>query len=308
MEQITNTEDSINVFKNKKVVILWYGQIWQWFYEMLKKNWISNVFVISERKNLKWIFSQWDNLPIDIPEIDYIINTYKSPDVERTTKKIPNWFSWKIIYIQNGFDIKEKARSLGIDNSIFWVLNMSIKRQEDWKLKTSYAWSSPIYWEGAEDFSMLFNKEWKIFENIEDFEKAKNLKWIVNCVFNSLCVLYNLPAKKAIDKYSIEKTNRLVKEIVDVINHENNGKINFDEAFNNILEAYENFANDYPSTHQDFYELKNNDYVLREKTLKHELDSLIWFIVKKAKEHKIEIPFTRNIYNKIKKMEKNSPL
>jgi ketopantoate reductase len=35
---------------------------------------------------------------------------------------------------------------------------------------------------------------------------------------------------------------------------------------------------------------------------------LIWFIVKKAKEHKIEIPFTRNIYNKIKKMEKNSPL
>jgi ketopantoate reductase len=35
---------------------------------------------------------------------------------------------------------------------------------------------------------------------------------------------------------------------------------------------------------------------------------LIWFIVRKAKEHKIEIPLAKNIYNKIKKMEKNSPL
>jgi ketopantoate reductase len=43
---------------------------------------------------------------------------------------------------------------------------------------------------------------------------------------------------------------------------------------------------------------------LREKTLKHELDSMIWFVVKKAKNHGISVPLTERIFDNIKALER----
>jgi hypothetical protein len=97
----------------------------------------------------------------------------------------------------------------------------------------------------------------------------------MNSVSNSLCIAFNLPTKEAFDVFGIQNIQTLTKEIVDVVNHESDQKLDLNQVLAFISNIYKKFAHEFPSTHQDFFEFKDGSFVLREKTLKHELDSMI---------------------------------
>ena len=69
------------------------------------------------------------------------------------------------------------------------------------------------------------------------------------------------------------------------------------------MKVYENFWEDFPSTHWDFYEKVWEKYILRKLIKKHELDHLVWYLFKKSKEYWVKSPLIEEIYNKIKEIE-----
>jgi ketopantoate reductase len=301
MENLKDINKS-NEIKKKKIIILGYWQVWQYFFQVLKENWCENVFIVSRRKSLQ--SNNWDNLPVKINEVDYIINTHKVPDIKWTTESIPKDFEWKILYVQNWFDIKELVKEMWIKNSLFAVLNISAKSNNSWKLWVKILKESPIFWDWSKDIENLFNKpNLNIFKESGNFDREVIKKWIINSIFNPLCVIYNKNAKNAIDEYWFDQLENLSHEIVKIVNCWCRPKIGQEEIRNYIMKVYETFWEDFPNTYGDFYEKSWEKYILRKTIKKHELDHLIWYLLKKSKEYWIKAPLIKEIHHKIEEIE-----
>lgn len=295
--------DTTNDIKNKTVIILGYGQIWQYFYQILKKNWCKSL-VISKRK---WDhISDRNTLPIKIEEVDYIINTYKVPDIKQATTEIPEGFKWKILYIQNGFNIREIVAEMWIQDILFAVLNISVKRESDWKLWTKILKESPISGEWSRDIIALFNGPYhSLFKESDNFDRDVAKKWIINSIFNPLSIIYNKTAKEAIDTYWFKQLKNLANEILSVVNCWCNPEIEKEELWEYIMNVYENFWEDFPNTHQDFYEKVWDEYIMRNSIKKNEIDNLLWYLLIQARKFWIACPLIEEIYDKIQQMEHN---
>jgi ketopantoate reductase len=301
MEKL-NSIETTNAIKDKKIIILGYWQVGQYFSQVLKENGCKNVFIVS-RREWPWLHN-WENLPIKIDDIDYIVNTHKLPEIKETTEAIPQNFKWKILYVQNGFDIKELVKESWVKKSLFTVLNISAKHDKNWNLWVKILKESPISWRWSKDIELLFNKpEVAIFKESSNFDREIIKKWVMNSVFNPLCVIYNKKVKEALNEYWFEKMENLTSEIVNIVNKRCKPQIKKEEIRTYLMKVYEKFWEDFPSTHWDFYEKVWSQYVLRKSIKKHELDHLVWYLCKKSQEYWITSPLIEEMYNKIKDIE-----
>lgn len=301
MEKLNKT-NKVNEIRNKKIIILGYWQVGQYFSQVLKENWCKNVFIVS-RRDWPWL-NNWENLPIKIDDIDYIINTHKLPEIKETTESIPQNFKWKILYVQNGFDIKELVKELWVKKSLFGILNISAKHDNNWILWVKILKESPISWRWSKDIEAFFNQpEVTIFKESSNFDREIIKKWVMNSIFNPLCIIYNKRVKEAINEYWFKKLENLSAEILSIVNKRCKPQIKQEEIRIYIMKVYENFWEDFPSTHWDFYEKVWERYILRNPIKKHELDHLVWYLFKKSKEYWVKAPLIEEIYHKIKEIE-----
>lgn len=325
MESIEAKE---KIWKKLNIVIMWFGELWQWFYDMLKDT-NSNVYVVSVSwKNSKqykeaWInpYNRYEWFPIKYEDIDAVLLCCRTWQLELIKELIPEKVLPKVvdkfISFQNGFDVKENLIRIFGKSVSRCVPYLSFKNY-DWKtIKLSFARTSPIKWieqkniydlmETLNDYSSKnFGKY--LFEWVDSIalQREGEFKAMINTVLNSLCVVYKSDVNNSIHLFKQEFGEDVIKmrskEISDVENvvYDNSPfEINTWEVEYRILHVAEKFAKEKPSTYQQYY---INSWVRWE--VMTEDNHLLWYIIKKARDNKINAPISKQIWKRMKEIEK----
>ena len=325
MESIESRE---KIGKKLNIVIMWFGELWQWFYDMLKET-NSNVFVVSVSwKNSKqyqnaWIkpYNWYEWFPIKYEDIDAVLLCCRTWQLELIKELIPDEVLPKVvdkfISFQNGFDVKEKLINVFGKSISRCVPYLSFKSYEWKKIKLSFAKSSPIKWteqQNIYDLMQTLNdytskKFWKfLFEWVDSIalQREWEFKAMINTVLNSLCVIYKSDVKNSINLFkkefgedAIKKRSKEISDVENVVYDNSPFEINSWEVEYRILHVAEKFTKEKPSTYQQYYINSRARWEIMSED-----NNLLWYIIKKSKLHKIDAPISTEIWNKMKKIEK----
>lgn len=325
MESIETKE---KIWKKLNVVIMWFGELWQWFYDMLKQT-NSNVYVVSiswknsEQYKRAWIkpYNRYEWFPIKYEDIDAVLLCCRTWQLELIKELIPQEVLPrvvdKIVSFQNGFDVREKLIKVFGKSVSRCVPYLSFKNYDGKTIKLTFARTSPIKWveqKNIYDLMQTLNdytsKEFGkyLFEWVDSIalQREWEFKATINTVLNSLCVIYKSDVKNSLDQFKKEfgddALHRLSKEISDVENivYENSPfEINPGEVEYRILHIAEKFAKEKPSTYQQYYISSRARWEVMTED-----NHLLWYIIQKARKHKINVPISKEIWKRMKEIEK----
>jgi ketopantoate reductase len=325
MESIETKE---KIWKKLNIVIMWFGELWQWFYDMLKET-NSNVYVVSvswknsEQYKNAWIkpYNRYEWFPIKYENIDAVLLCCRTWQLDLVKQLIPQEVLPKVvdkfISFQNGFDVKENLIRIFGKSVSRCVPYLSFKNY-DWKtIKLSFARTSPIKWteqkniydlmETLNDYSSKnFGKY--LFEWVDSIalQREGEFKAMINTVLNSLCVVYKSDVNNSINLFkqefgedAIKMRSKEISDVENVVYDNSPFEINTWEVEYRILHVAEKFAKEKPSTYQQYY---INSWARWE--VMTEDNHLLWYIIKKAREHKIDVPISKEIWKRMKDIEK----
>lgn len=320
--------ESKEVFwKKLNIVIMGLGELWQWFYNMLKET-NSNVFVVSVswKNNEQYEnagiepYNRYEWFPIKYDDIDVVLLCCRTDQLEAVKTLIPEEILPKvvdkIVSFQNGFGVREKLIELFGKSPAKCIPNLSFKCY-DWKnITLNFAKSSPIKWIEQENIHNLMDilndytskKFWKyLFEWVDSLalHREGEYKAFMNTVLNSLCVIYKWNVKYSLWKFKgefgIDVLDKWAQEISNILNLRLNKvfETNAGEVKYYIEMIAKKFANEKPSTYQQYYQSSKKRWeVLSED------NHLLWYIVNQSKQTWIVAPISNEIWNRMKNIEK----
>lgn len=321
-------EDKEKIQKKTNVVIMGFGELWQWFYDMLKET-NANVYVVSvSGKNNKMYeeagirpYNRYEWFPVSYEAIDAVLLCCRTNQLEVVKTLIPKEIFPKvvdkIVSFQNGFGVKEKLTQIFGKSPARCVPNLSFKRHDGKNITLTFAKPSPIKGIEKENIKELMDtlnnytsKEfWKyLFEWVDSIalHREGEYKAFINSVLNSLCVVYHGNVKTAVQNFVQEfgpdAVERWSQEIWKVINiHLKNSvfETNTGEVKYYLDTMIEKFANEVPSTYNQYY-----DQAPQRGKILSEDNHLLGYIIAQAKKHKISIPMSTEIRKRMKTIEK----
>ena len=320
-------ESKEKMSKRQNIVIMWFGELWQWFYDILKET-NSNVYVVSvSGKNNKmyekaWIrpYNRYEWFPILYENIDAVLLCCRTDQLEAVKALIPKEIFPKVVdklvLFQNGFGIKELSAKIFGKNLPRCVPNLSFKRHDGKNITLTFAKASPIKWIEKENIKNLiatlnnytskkFGKY--LFEWVDSIalHREGEYKAFINAVLNSLCVVYHDNVQHSIQKFTQEfgkdALDLWAKEIGNVINitlKDSVFETNVGEVKYYLETMIEKFANEKPSTYNQYYDLAPT----RGKVLSED-EHLLGYIIAQARKHNILIPISMEIRKRMKNIE-----
>jgi len=321
-------EEKEKITKKLNIVIMWFGELWQWFYDILKET-NSNVYVVSvswknseqyKRSSIK-PYNWYEWFPIKYEDIDAVFLCCRTWQLELIKELVPEEVLPKIvdkfISFQNGFDVREKLINVFGKSVSRCVPYLSFKNY-DWKnIKLTFARSSPIKWADQKniyDLMQTLNEYTSkkfgkcLFEWVDSIalQREWEFKAMINTVLNSLCVIYKSDVKSSINLFKeefgedvIKKWSKEISDVENVVYDNSPFEINPWEIEYRINHLAEKFAKEKPSTYQQYYTTSK----IRWKVLSED-NNLLWYLVVRAKEKKIDSPISNKVWDRMKKIEK----
>lgn len=322
------TEAKEKMSKKLNIVIMWFGELWQWFYDILKET-NSNVYVVSvsgknsqQYKNA-WItpYNRYEWFPISYDDIDAVLLCCRSDQLELIKTLIPEEVLPKVvdkfISFQNWFGLKDELVKIFGKSVPRCIPYLSFKNYNGKKIQLTFARTSPLKWTERQNIydvmstmndytSKKFGKY--LFEGVDSIvlQREWEFKAIINTVLNSLCVIYKSDVKTALKSFKNEFGQDAIstwsKEISDIENvrYKNSPfEINAWEAEYRILHTAEKFAKEKPSTYQQYYVNSQVRW-----TVLSEDHYLLWYLVEKAEEKHINAPISNEIWHRMKNIER----
>ncbi len=320
-------ESKEKMSEKQNIVIMWFGELWQWFYDILKET-NSNVYVVSvSGKNNKMYeeagihpYNRYEWFPVSYKNIDAVLLCCRTDQLEAVKTLIPKEIFPKVVdklvLFQNGFGIKELSARIFGKNIARCIPNLSFKRHDGKNIILTFAKTSPIKWMEKENIKNLIDtlnnytsREFGkyLFEWVDSIalHRQGEYKAFINAVLNSLCVVYFGNVKQSIQKFiqefGIDALDTWAKEIGKVINIGLKGSVfetNVGEVKYCLDTMIEKFANEKPSTYNQYYDLAPK----RGKVLSED-EHLLGYIIAQARKHNISIPLSTEIRNRMKNIE-----
>lgn len=314
--------------KKLNIVIMWFWELWQWFYDMLKET-NTNIYVVSVSwKNNKQYenagihpYNRYEWFPVPYEDIDAVLLCCRTDQLEiiktLIPKKILPKIVDKIISFQNGFGVKEKLTQLFGKSPARCIPNLSFKRHDGKNITLTFAKASPIKWIEKENIKDLMDtlnnytsKEfWKyLFEWVDSIalHREWEYKAFINTILNSLCVVYHGNVVSSIQKFTqefgtdiLDKWSNEIWEVINIKLKDSIFETNVGEVKYYLDTMIEKFANEVPSTYNQYY-----DQAPKRGKVLSEDNHLLGYIIAQAKKHKISIPISTEIRNRMKKIEK----
>lgn len=317
-------ESAEHLNRKQNIVIMWFGELWQWFYDMLKDT-ESNVYVVSvSGKNNKMYeeaevhpYNRYEGFPVPYEDIDAVLLCCRTDQLEAIKTLIPKEVLPKVVdkvvSFQNGFNVREKLIEVFWKSPARCAPALSFKRYDGKKVNMTFAKPSPF--KGNKNIQDLMDtinaytveKYGKVaFEPVDSI--ALNREWeykaFMNAILNSLCVVYKGDVQHSLHQFKKEFGNNVIElfsqEISQVLNTKGNPilETNAGEVAYYLHQIIENFAHEKPSTYQQYYVSSQN----RGKVLSED-DHLLGYIIQQARKHKISIPISTEIRNRMKHIE-----
>ena len=164
-------EDKEKIKKKPNIVIMGFGELWQWFYHMLKET-NTNVYVVSvSGKNNKMYeeneihpYNRYEWFPVPYEAIDAVLLCCRTNQLEVVKTLIPKEIFPKVvdkvISFQNGFGVKEKLIQVFGKSTARCIPNLSFKRHDGKNITLTFAKPSPIKGiekENIKEYLWIFN-------------------------------------------------------------------------------------------------------------------------------------------------------
>ncbi len=315
------------IAKKLNVVIMWFGELWQWFYDMLKET-NSNVYVVSvswrnseqyKRANIK-PYNRYEGFPIPYEDIDVVLLCCRTTQLELVKTLIPKEVLpkvvGKLVSFQNWFGVRDDLIRLFGKSIPRCVPYLSFKKYDGKEVQLSFARTSPIKWtefQNVKDLESTLNdytskKFWKfLFEWVDSIALQRDweFKAIINTVLNSLCVIYKSNVEDSIAKFkkefgedAIKKRSKEISDIENITYDNSPFEINPWEVEYRVLDFAKAFAKQVPSTYQQYYV---NSFVRWQ--VMSEDNHLLWYLIEKAKRNNINIKISKSVWDMMKAIE-----
>lgn len=322
--QLSESKETLE--KKLNIVIMGFGELWQWFYDILKGT-NSNVYVVSvSGKNDKIYkesnivpYNRYEWFPISYDAIDAVLLCWRTDQLDDIKTLIPKKIFPKIINkvvsFQNGFGVKEKLIQVFGKSPARCIPNLSFKRYDGTTINLNFAKTSPIKWDKhIQNLMDTINtyttqKYGKVaFEAVNSIalHRAWEYKAFMNTILNSLCVVYKWDVSSAIHQFTAEFGQNALdiwsKEISEVLNMglhpiliTNTGEVN-----HYLHQMIEKFAHEKPSTYNQYYKSS----LLRGKVLSED-EHLLGYIIQQAKKYAIDAPISTELWQRMKNIERD---
>ena len=309
------------------IVIMWFGELWQWFYDILNHT-NSNVYVVSISWRNDALYTQhwvkaynwYEWFPVSYEDIDAVLLCCRTNQLDKVSTLIPKSILPKVISkmisFQNWFGVKEKLMQLFWKSPARCIPYLSFKCYNGKDINLTFAKPSPIKsWDEAsiKKIINLINDYtsdtfWMyLFEWVDSIalQRDGEYKAIINSVLNSLCVIYKWDVAKSMNKFEKEfGANWLLersKEISCILNSRFNWifETNPWEVKYRIENIAQKFAKEKPSTYNQYYEQANQ----RGKILSED-NHLLGYIIQQSRLKWIIAPISDIIRWRMKDIEK----
>lgn len=279
----SSTHNESNEIQNKKhnFVIVWFGDLWKWWHQLLTEAW-QNVYVCS----LHWRkydddYSKSHNiqsynafkLPISYDDIDVVLICCTATDIdllkECLPKKLIEQKANQFVFFQNGIWIRDKIKNIlsNTQHPTQVIPYFSFKTNGWSKVTIKFAKPCPAT---GDDITLKTlveaTNKWPhqsiLFEWVDSIilRKEERKKWYVNSFLNTICVLYDAPVEKAVKEFKQEFWDNAQRQIYYELTTFNNdiawddlAHMEKEEIQEDIENAIQAFKDLYPSTYFQYY-------------------------------------------------------